>query len=222
MSLSVIFDMDGTLFQTDKILEISLRDTFDHLRLLQLWGDETETPIEKYRAIMGVPLPVVWETLLPEHDDEVRQQANVWFREKLIAHIHCGNGALYPYVEEVMQYFKEKNYPIYIASNGEIEYLHAIVNYYKLDQWVTETCSIQHIQSQNKSDLVRSIMEKYKIKDAVVVGDRISDIKAAKENGLIAVGCNFDFAQEDELAHADIVINRLDELKTLSLGSARR
>ncbi|TKI76008.1 5'-nucleosidase, partial [Bacillus mycoides] len=29
----------------------------------------------------------------------------------------------------------------------------------------------------------------------------------------IAVGCNFDFAQEDELAHADIVIDDLMELK---------
>ena len=44
--------MDGTLFQTDKILELSLDDTFDHLRSLQLW--DTVTPIEKYREIMGV------------------------------------------------------------------------------------------------------------------------------------------------------------------------
>ena len=43
--------MDGTLFQTDKILELSLDDTFDHLRSLQLW--DTVTPIEKYREIMG-------------------------------------------------------------------------------------------------------------------------------------------------------------------------
>ena len=44
--------MDGTLFQTDKILELSLDDTFNHLRSLQLW--DTVTPINKYREIMGV------------------------------------------------------------------------------------------------------------------------------------------------------------------------
>nr|WP_274429676.1 hypothetical protein [Bacillus sp. HNR-4] len=37
MLQALIFDMDGTLFQTDKILELSLDDTFDHLRSLQLW-----------------------------------------------------------------------------------------------------------------------------------------------------------------------------------------
>ena len=36
-----------------------------------------------------------------------------------------------------------------------------------------------------------------------------------KDNGLLAIGCNFDFAQEDELAHADIVIDDLIELKRI-------
>ncbi|MES9672772.1 nucleosidase, partial [Bacillus pseudomycoides] len=44
---------------------------------------------------------------------------------------------------------------------------------------------------------------------------RLSDINAAKNNGLLAIGCNFDFAQEDELAQADLVINDLMELKTI-------
>jgi FMN phosphatase YigB (HAD superfamily) len=51
MSQSLIFDMDGTLFQTDKILELSLDDTFNHLRSLNKW--DSVTPIDKYREIMG-------------------------------------------------------------------------------------------------------------------------------------------------------------------------
>ena len=35
MVRAVIFDMDGTLFQTDKILELSLDDTFEHLRSIE-------------------------------------------------------------------------------------------------------------------------------------------------------------------------------------------
>lgn len=211
--LSLIFDMDGTLFQTDRILETSLHDTFNHLRSKGLW--EQNTPIEKYREIMGVPLPVVWETLLPDYSDQIRQQTNEWFHEKLIANIESGQGALYPYVEEFFQYCKEKSMPIYIASNGQSEYLSAIVNYYHLDEWVTETFSIQQISSQNKSDLVRAIVEKYKITKALVIGDRLSDIRAAKDNDLISIGCNFDFAQADELAQADQVIDNIRDLKAL-------
>ena len=60
------------------------------------------------------------------------------------------------------------------------EYLRAIVTYYALDKWVTETFSIEQIQSLNKGDLVKSIMNKYDIKEAAVVGDRLSDIKCSE------------------------------------------
>ncbi|MEI4799826.1 HAD hydrolase-like protein [Bacillus sp. FJAT-51639] len=213
MLQSLIFDMDGTLFQTEKILELSLDDTFNHLRSLNLW--DTVTPIDKYREIMGVPLPKVWEALLPNHSNEIREQTDAYFLERLVENIRNGKGALYPNVEEVFSYLKENNYSIYIASNGLTEYLQAIVSYYNLDNWVTETFSIQQIQTLNKGDLVKTIIKKYDIKRAAVIGDRLSDINAAKDNGLIAIGCNFDFAQEDELAQADFVINDLMELKTI-------
>jgi phosphoglycolate phosphatase-like HAD superfamily hydrolase len=118
-------------------------------------------------------------------------------------------------VKEVFSYLKENNCSIYIASNGLTEYLKAIVSYYNLDSWVTETFSIQQIESLNKSDLVQVIIKKYGITAGAVVGDRLSDINAAKDNGLISIGCNFDFAQEDELSQAVMVIDDLIELETI-------
>ncbi|MFP7479380.1 HAD family hydrolase [Terribacillus saccharophilus] len=211
MKAAVIFDMDGTLFQTDKILELALDETFSHLRSLNLWT--ADTPIDTYREIMGVPLPTVWEILLPEHSNEIRQQADAYFLEKLVVNIKSGNGALYPNVQEIFCYLRENNFKIYIASNGLTEYLQTIVTYYNLDKWVTETFSIEQIHTLNKGDLVKTIIDKYKIKRGAVVGDRISDINAAKDNGLVSIGCNFDFANEAELAQADYVINDLSELQ---------
>lgn len=213
MVQSIIFDMDGTLFQTDRILEISLEDTFQDLRARREW--DQATPIEKYREIMGVPLPQVWEALLPDHGMEVRERTDAFFLQRLIENIRSGKGALYPNVEAVFRYLKANQCSIYIASNGLTAYLAAIVRYYELDQWVTETCSIQQMDSLNKSDLVRMIVDKYGITDGAVVGDRLSDIKAAQDNGLVAIGCNFDFARPDELSQADHVIDDLIELQTI-------
>lgn len=78
-----------------------------------------------------------------------------------------------------------------------------------------ETFSIEQIESLNKSDLVHRIIKKYEITNGAVVGDRLSDIKAAKDNGLVSIGCNFDFAREDELSQADMVIDNLMELQTI-------
>ncbi|RIW28548.1 HAD family hydrolase [Bacillus salacetis] len=213
MTFSIIFDMDGTLFQTDKILELSLEDTFNYLRSQNKW--DAVTPIDQYREIMGVPLPVVWEALLPNHSLEVRKQVDSYFLKRLIGNIRSGKGALYPNAVEVLKFLKNNNFDIFIASNGLAEYLKAIVSQYGLDEWVTETFSIEQIETLDKAGLVNRILEKYAVTNAAVVGDRLSDFNAARENGLISIGCSFDFARPDELARADIVIRDLMELKPI-------
>ncbi len=213
---AIIFDMDGTLFQTDRILELALDDTFSLLAEMNVWEKEKPTPIDTYRRIMGVPLPVVWETLLPSHSLKIRVMANELFHDKLIDNIKNDKGALYPGVTDVLEFLKKENLDLYIASNGQTPYLKAIVEQYGLNRWVTEVFSIDQIESLEKTELVGEIIRKYAIEYGAVVGDRLSDINAAKQNGLTAIGCRFDFAQEDELAQADMVINSLEELKKIA------
>ncbi|MGE7687358.1 HAD hydrolase-like protein [Peribacillus simplex] len=212
MSKAIIFDMDGTLFQTNLILEPALEETFDVLRKENLW--DTKTPIEQYRQIMGVPLPVVWKTLCPNHSLEIRVKSNEIFHKKLIELIQAQKGSLYADVERTLNELSKK-YPLFIASNGQIEYLQAIVETYNLDRFIQNTYSIQLIRSGHKSDLVQMVKNKNQIGNGYVVGDRSSDISAAKDNELIAVGVNFDFAQEDELKQADFVVNNFKEILEL-------
>lgn len=210
---AIIFDMDGTLFQTSKVLEISLCKTFNYLESINEW--EGEIPIEKYREIMGVPLPKVWETLLPNHTEDIREFTDSFFLEVLVENIRNGKGDLYPNVEDIFNYLKDNNWSIFIASNGLKEYLKAIVRFYHLDNWILDFYSIEEIDSLNKSDLVGFILKKHNIQKGAVVGDRISDINAAKDNGLVSIGCNFDFARNEELAKADYIIDDLIELKSI-------
>ncbi len=207
---AVIFDMDGTLFQTATILEKSLEQAFAILRERGEW--QGAAPIDEYRNIMGVPLPAVWQELLPEKSDELKGEMDGHFLERLIDNIRDGHGALYPGVEEVLEKICSEGYSVFIASNGLVRYLEAIVSYYGLKRWVTETFSIEQAATFDKGDLVRMIKEKYAVTDGAVVGDRLSDIRAAKANGLLAVGCRFDFAQEQELKEADVVIEGFGEL----------
>ncbi|TCU65631.1 adenosylhomocysteine nucleosidase [Tissierella praeacuta] len=210
---SIIFDMDGTLFQTNKVLEISLLETFNYLESINEWNGEI--PIEKYHKIMGAPLPKVWEILLPDHSQEVRKFTDSFFLKVLIENIKNGKGALYPHVEDVFSYLRDNNWSIFIASNGLKEYLKTIVSFYQLDNWIFDFYSIEEIESLDKSNLVEFILRKYNIQKGAIVGDRISDINAAKDNGLVSIGCNFDFAREEELSKADYVIDDLIELKSI-------
>ena len=50
MNSTVIFDMDGNLFQTNLILQPALESTFGKLRQKEQWTGTT--PIEKYQKII--------------------------------------------------------------------------------------------------------------------------------------------------------------------------
>lgn len=212
MTQAVIFDMDGTLFQTNLILEPALEATFDHLRESGLW--QGTTPLEQYRAIMGVPLDVVWETLCPQHPNHQQQQSNVYFQQALIEQIEQGHGALYERVEETLQHVATQ-FPLYVASNGQVPYLQAIMKHYDLYRWIKAVYSIDLVPSGNKSELVGNVLKEHEITSGFVVGDRASDIKAAKDNGLTSIGVHFDFAQESELQHADYVVDRFELIQEI-------
>jgi len=68
---------------------------------------------------------------------------------------------------------------------------------------------------------VRKIIIENGIESGFVVGDRASDILAAKDNQLVAIGANFDFAQEAELLLADFIINNFKELPETILKSLK-
>lgn len=209
MTTAIIFDMDGTLFQTNLILEPALEATFEKLRHNGIWQEPT--PIEKYREIMGVPLPVVWQTLCPEHNLQQHEESNRLFQLALIEQIQQGNGALYEGVEIILEQLA-KNHPLYIASNGQTDYLQAIVEQYHLQRWIKAVYSIDLVPSGNKSELVALVLRENDIQSGYVVGDRSSDINAALHNDLLSIGVRFDFSQEAELKKAAYTVNAFPDI----------
>ncbi|MGE7979000.1 NIF family HAD-type phosphatase [Psychrobacillus sp. NPDC093200] len=214
MKKCCIFDMDGTLFQTNLILEPALEKTFNMLREQDLWNEDT--PIEKYREIMGVTLPTVWKTLCPKHSYEIREKSNEYFHKQLIALIKNNEGALYPHAEKVLMTLSE-DFEVFIASNGQEEYLKAIVETYDLEKYIKKVYSIQTVASGHKSELVERVLKENQITSGYVIGDRSSDINAAKDNNLIAIGVEFDFSQPEELEKANYIVKDLREVLEFTL-----
>lgn len=217
MDRAIIFDMDGTLFQTNLILEPALEATFEQLRNKGLWSGET--PIDTYREIMGVPLPVVWETLCPAHSDVVREESNQLFQMALIEQIQNDRGALYEGVESTLADLA-KDFPMYIASNGQTAYLEAIMEHYTLNRWIKDMYSIDLVESGDKSELVSLVMKENGVKRGSVVGDRSSYIKAASDNNLLSIGVRFDFSQEAELIHADYILDSFSNIQDVLIKTS--
>ncbi|MBA2872938.1 HAD superfamily hydrolase (TIGR01549 family) [Anoxybacillus calidus] len=210
---AVIFDMDGTLFQTEKILVPALHKTFDRLRSAGEW--KGETPVQKYLKILGGTLPEVWRQLLPDAAEKTREEADKWFLEYLIEEIQQGNGELYPEVMATLEQLKKNGIPLFVASNGLERYIDAINQYFSLGQYIIDFYSVGRFQCTSKSALVGKLLKDYRIEKAIMIGDRISDIQAAKDNKLWSVGCQFGFADHSELAEADYIVNQFSEIVSI-------
>ena len=72
---------------------------------------------------------------------------------------------------------------------------------------------VECVQENNltKVELVRKLKNRFSNMEAAVIGDRIDDIKAAKENNALSVGVLYGYGGK-EPEQADITINKFSEL----------
>lgn len=213
MKKAVLFDMDGTLVKTEIILEEALSITLKSLDRNDI--KYIDNPIEKYNEIMGVPLNVVWRNILSKPSDRHIHMANRWFQNALIYCIGKGKSKMYEGAEDTLGYIKSKGYEIFIASNGDKDYLEALYQNHHMERFVTGVYSINDIETSSKSDLVKHIIQEEQVEPEYIVGDRLPDFIAGKNNDIHVIGCKFYFSKPDELVEADDVIESLVDLKKI-------
>ncbi|BAB04149.1 HAD hydrolase-like protein [Halalkalibacterium halodurans] len=210
---TIIFDMDGTLFQTDSVLEGALEKTFDYLRQTDRW--QGETPIEQYLAILGAPMHVVWETIMPSASHEERQVADQAFWDFLLEEIRLDHGKLYPNVGKTLEELYQLGYDLYVASNGFMRYLQAIVDHYGFTSYLKDIYGADRFETASKTELVAKLVRDYRIEGGVMVGDRSSDLTAGADAKLVTIGCLYGYGTKDELDSADVLVEDISEIRSI-------
>lgn len=124
-----------------------------------------------------------------------------------------------------MEQLHAKGIPLFVASNGQKEYIEAICQEYALNPLLTDLYSAGRFRTRSKVDLVAKLIADYQVEQAVMVGDRHSDVEAGVKNGLFTIGCDFGFAKPGELDGANVVITQfpqlLDHLPAIDTKSQR-
>lgn len=214
MRQSIIFDMDGTLFETEPVALAAFHLTFEKLKKEGLYTGEIPSDDMMLKQL-GKTMDQLWLTLIPGVEPNIRRLADEWmfqFEEELI---RSRKGRLFPGVEEVLKELYARGYSLFVASNGRPDYVRAILETFQVIHLFTGLYTAVQYQTKTKVDLVRLLLEEYPADGGYMVGDRESDVEAGKENGLTVVGCRFGYANEHELEKADYVISSMKELLSL-------
>jgi phosphoglycolate phosphatase len=212
---AMIFDLDGTLFQTETLLLPAYHATFDKLREEGVYMGET--PHEsKILGSLGMLLEHIWQQVMPGVDVHVHRRADALLLEYQMQGLLDGQGAMYEGVAETLKALHEQGIRLFIASNGLEHYVKGVMDRKGLTSLFEGLYSAGEYQTRSKVVLVKKLLDTYGVKSAWMVGDRSSDVEAGKENGLTVIGCDYaGFRKEGELEKADVRIGKFSDILEL-------
>lgn len=212
---AIIFDMDGTLFQTETLLVHVHHRLFATLQEEGLYTKEAP-PVESLLGCLGMLLEDIWRKLMPDASEEARLRADELMLQYELEELEAGRGELYPQVIETLIALKSLGIKLFVASNGLERYVKEVARLKEISFLFEDLYSAGEYSTSSKVDLVALLLKKYGISKAWMVGDRSSDVEAGQQNDLAVVGCAYaGFGGSSELQGADVLIEHFDQLLEL-------
>lgn len=210
MPRSIIFDMDGTLFDSRTAIVPAAMDAFR--QVIQESGVDVPLPGEQdITSHIGESSRQFYLNITPPalhaHVDRVSELVRAGEKRR----IETGQTKLFPGVAETLRLLKESGRSIGYYSNSGPGYFYTVLKAHGiLDLADAATCFGE--SKATKAEMVRALKPRLQGDSLAVVGDRLHDVEAARANGALAVGVLYGFALPGELAKADIRIERFDLL----------
>ena len=181
---SIIFDLDGTLWDTSKEIEYVWKNVAENYKI--------EINKEKINKIMGFTKDEIIKYLFKGNKKEgnefiakCQNQENKYLLQN--------GGHIYPNTINTIKILSN-NYDLYIVSNCQSGYIETFLNYYSISKYFKDyECSEN--TGLNKCENIKIIVERNNILKALYVGDTINDYKSANKNKLRFIWAEYGFGK---------------------------
>jgi len=206
----VLFDLDGTLIQTTKIIIDTFKKTFNH------FYPEVALTNSEYDSLLGQTLFKTFSKY-SKSEDELNNVIK-YYRDLSNEEINKGLKA-YDKAEDLLKYLKKKKISIGVVTSKmrEIAKYHLeLTNLYPyIDYLVGYEDVLNH--KPDKEPILKAL-DHFKIygENALYVGDHENDIKSAKNASILACAVTYsNRLSEMLLDNPDFVIDELINIKDL-------
>ena len=202
----LIFDLDGTISQSDKATFLVIKKAFTDM------GIKKSLTEEDVRKNLGEPTESFFKNLLgldyASRWEEVAEKYDPMIPEFAIA---------FPRVAETLDILKKRGYRLALCSNCGKKYFDSTLSKLNIRQYF-DYAECHGENNLSKSEIVRKIIDKFPGLKSAVIGDKIHDIEAARENNALSVGVLYGYGK-NEPEEADIKINKFPQLLEIFNGT---
>lgn len=191
MKKGIIFDMDGTLWDSAKGVAMSwtqvVREEYPELGVITT---------EDVKNVMGKTMDLIARILFPSLTpaEQINLLDKCCIRENDYLAEH--GGILYPQVEETLNILKEK-YNLYIVSNCQSGYIEAFLQYYGFE-YLFEDIECYGNNELGKGENISLVIRRNELDKAVYVGDIQGDFDATTEAGIPFIHAAYGFGDIKE------------------------
>ena len=198
MPRALLFDLDGTLTDPRPGFVRSVRHALARLAAPCPADDDA------LASFIGPPLRGTFATLLQTADTALIETAIALYRERY-ADVGLFENAVYQGIPEMLEAVRGQGAALFVATAKPREYAERIASHFGLDRYFARVYGAElGGRFDEKADLLAHLLEVERLHpdDAVMVGDRASDILAARANGVRAIGILWGYGSEAELGGA--------------------
>lgn len=205
----VIFDFDGTLGDTRKIIINTMQATIKELGLPARTDEECQ-------AMIGLPLKAVPDALFPEVGLPGDKYEQV-YRRLFAGYNEEGAVKLFPHVMETLEELRGKRIMMTIASSRSHATLASYVESLGLRDTISYVLGAENVKHPKPaSDPVDKTLMIFSLRPetCIVVGDTVYDIQMGKNAGCRTIGVSYGNGTRQQLleAGADYVIDDIQDL----------
>lgn len=201
----VIFDLDGTLLNTDLLIHKS----FEHV--FHIYKPDYQLTEEEHLSFLGPPLRESFQRYFP---NTMIDELVACYRE----HNHKNHEnyvTIYPTVKETLDILKQKGYPLALVTTKYKEAAYIGLNLFDLTKYFDIIIGGEDvIHSKPHPEGLLKVMKETECRQGVMIGDNVSDILSGKHAGIYTIGVKWSPKGQEEIKQLkpDLMINQMKEI----------
>ena len=207
----VVFDVDGTMVDSQHTIHAAMSQAFESVSLAPPASGDV-------RALVGLSLPETVKRLVGSENHHQADAIAEAYRQAYFRLRTAGlvNEPLFPGTKEVLAALQDKGFLLGIATGKSMRGLKATLSAHGIwDYFITAQTADKHPGKPDPSMLLAAMDETgARARDTLLVGDTTFDMQMAKNAGVTALGVAWGYhANKDLKAHgAQGIIEGFDEV----------